>query len=499
MKILRVHGEACLQGTVRVPGDKSISHRALILASLAEGTSTLRGCVLARDCLATLRAMRALGVPITAPPSPNRDQAASPALNITVHGVGLRGLQPPKEPIDCGGSATTMRLLAGVLAAQPFPSVLTGNTQLLARPMGRIIQPLQRMGATIQALGKGNRPPLEIHPTKQLRGAVIHTPVASAQVKSCLLLAGLFAQGKTTVVQPCITRDHTERLLCTMGPLGGFAFSPQSFSILSGGPLPHPLPLRQASVSPEFLVAKGHCVPSELRALDLTIPGDMSSAAFLIAAAAVCANSHITVQHVGLNPTRMGFLNALQRMGVQWECRKSVDHAPAHAREPLGHVTIQSAPMQGVHIPSCLAQQGGLGQRREMSATAKEIVAMIDELPLLAVTATQACGTTLVRHAAELRVKETDRITGIVEELRTLGGDIQELPDGFRVRGPTRLRGARVNSRGDHRLAMALAVAGLCAQGQTTVAGAECVDDSFLGFADCLRHLGARVEEVEQP
>ncbi|MEM7495638.1 MAG: 3-phosphoshikimate 1-carboxyvinyltransferase [Myxococcota bacterium] len=477
MKTLRIRGGACLQGTAAVPGDKSISHRAVILASLATGTSTIRGFVPARDCLATVRAMRALGVPIMVEQSPDRDRAAPPASNLIVHGVGPRRLEPPKKPIDCGGSATTMRLLAGVLAAQPFSSMLTGNTQLLARPMGRIVQPLQRMGATIHALGKENRPPLAIHPAEQLCGAIIHTPAASAQVKSCLLLAGLFAQGETTVAQPCVTRDHTERLMRSLGVCV------------------RNRELESARVS--------ICPPSlqpELSRMDTVVPGDMSSAAFLIAAAAVCANSRVTIQHVGLNPTRAGFLNALRRMGIQRECREHVDDASDDAREPVGDVTIRSAPLRGIHIP-CRHSNADRDVTRckdVIHRASTSIVAMIDELPLLAVAATQARGATLVRQAAELRVKEVDRITGIAEELRKLGGDIQELPDGFRVQGPTPLRGAAVDSRGDHRLAMALAVAGLCAQGQTTVAGAECVDDSFPGFADCLRRLGARVEEAEQ-
>ncbi len=421
---------AGLRGRVRPPGDKSLSHRALLLGAIAEGASRVENFLPAADCLATLRAVRALGVEV---------EQIGPTT-LVVHGRGLHGLREPADALDCGGSGTTMRLLAGMLAGQPFLSILTGNAQLRRRPMGRIVEPLRRMGATVLGRERGRRPPLAIR-GGTLRGLAHTLPVASAQVKSALLLAGLYAEGPTTVRQPGPARDHTERLLAAMGgdlQTEGLAVT------LRPGPL-HPPP------SP------------------LTIPGDFSSAAFLVVAASLVPNSSLVVEGVGVNPTRTGLLEALREMGAEMELRDRQE--------------VSGEPSADLHVRT--------GQLRGVEVQGDRVVRMIDEFPILAVAATQARGETTVRGAAELRVKETDRIAALVAELRTMGADIEPRPDGFVVRGPTALQGSVVHSHGDHRLAMALAVAGLLATGETTVQDAGCIADSYPGFEAALARLGA--------
>ncbi len=410
-----------LQGRIRVPGDKSISHRALLLGALAEGPSRIRGFLPSGDCHATLSAMEALGVPFE----------VHDATTLTVHGRGLRGLCLPDGPLDCARSGTTMRLLAGILAGQPFSSVLTGSEQLRRRPMDRIVTPLQRMGAVIE--GRDGCAPLSIHGGGTLRGIAHDLPIASAQVKSAILLAGLYAGGSTVVRQPGPARDHTERMLGAMG----------------------------ADLNVEGLVVTLRS-PASLAPLDLRIPGDLSSAAFPLVAAALVPGSQVTVAEVGVNPTRTGLLDALGDMGADLTIVPRSDQGG----EPAADVTVRAAPLRGVTVR---------GER---------VVRMIDEFPVLAVAATQAQGTTVVGDAAELRVKETDRIATVVEELRAMGACIEARPDGFVVQGPTPLRGTVVDSHGDHRLAMALAVAALVAGGDTVIRGTDCVVDSFPGFFD---------------
>jgi 3-phosphoshikimate 1-carboxyvinyltransferase len=428
--VLRVSGpQPPLSGEVRVPGDKSISHRALILGAIASGTTRVRNFLPANDCLATLRAVRALGVEV---------EQVSPD-ELLVHGVGLRGLREPSEPIECGGSGTTMRLLAGLLAGQPFDSVLAGNAQLSRRPMDRVVIPLREMGATITGRDGGRLAPLSISGSR-LGGTTYRLPVASAQVKSALLLAGLFAEGITTLEEPLPTRDHTERMLAAMGV---------------------EVESRQGAVSVR--------PPSQLRQLDLCVPGDISSAAFLLVAASIVPDSRIALPRVGVNPGRTGILRALARMG---------SHVVLHNErleggEPVADLEASYTPLRGIAVGP------------------EEVPNMIDELPILAVAATQARGVTEIRGAAELRVKETDRIATTVEELSRMGAKIEALPDGFRVKGPTQLRGAVVSSHGDHRLAMALAVAGLVADGETVVQDAECAQDSFPGFESALASLAS--------
>jgi 3-phosphoshikimate 1-carboxyvinyltransferase len=422
---LRVRSGGTLVGRFHPPGDKSISHRALLLGALANGTSRIENFLPAQDCLATLACLRSLGVRVL----------QHDPTTVTVTGRGLDGLSAPAGPLDCVRSGTTMRLLAGILAGQRFASVLTGDPQLLRRPMRRVVAPLRAMGAEIQ--DTDGRGPLAIV-GRPLVGQHHHLAVASAQVKSALLLAGLYAQGPTVVHQPGPARDHTERMLISMGA-----------RVRVDG--------LKVSLEP----------PSSLAPLRTMVPGDISSAAFLLVAAALAPGSRITALNVGLNPTRTGLLGVLAGMGVRLEIANRHDQGG----EPVADVT---------------AWAGGL---RATDVGGDTVVRMIDEFPVLAVAATQAAGTTRVRDAAELRVKETDRIATIVAELTRMGARIEPQPDGFVVKGPTPLRGALVDSHGDHRLAMALVVAGLVAEGETVVLRAGSIADSFPGFAQRLAEL----------
>lgn len=427
MSQLTVHPATALRGHCRVPGDKSISHRALLLGALAKGSSRIFGFLPAADCLATLDCLRALGIAIE-----NRN-----ATGLIVHGRGLHGFTPPTAPLDCVRSGTTMRLLAGILAGQSFESVLTGDEQLLRRPMRRVVEPLRRMGAEIR--DTDGHAPLFIQ-GRRLHGGAHTLTVASAQVKSALLLAGLAADGPTSVSQPGPARDHTERMLAAMG----------------------------ADVQTLDLKVTLH--PSlSLFPLVLRIPGDISSAAFLLVAAVVVPSSEITICGVGINPTRTGLLEILATMGA----KLSVDNERTEGGEPVADVTACATDLQGATIAG------------------EFVVRMIDEFPILAVAATQAHGTTVVRDAEELRVKESDRIEVVVEELRALGAEIAACPDGFIVEGPTRLHGGLVHSHGDHRLAMALVVAGLVADGDVIVQDVDCIGDSFPGFIERMRAIGA--------
>jgi 3-phosphoshikimate 1-carboxyvinyltransferase len=425
-----------LQGHVRVPGDKSISHRALLLGAIADGVSQVRGFLPAADCLTTLRAVRALGIKV---------EERSPAA-LVIHGRGLAGLQEPDDVIDCGRSGTTMRLLAGLLAGQPFLSVLTGGTQLRRRPMARIVEPLRAMGAIVLGRDGGRRPPLAVQ-GGGLRGLDYELPVASAQVKSALLLAALYADGPTTLHVPGPARDHTERMLVAMG-----------------GRLRSEKPGLPGEPSTEWL----HLIPGQsLQAVDVVVPGDLSSAAFFLVAAALVPGSDVVIERVGVNPTRTGLLDVLWAMGAGI----ALHNERVVAGEPIADLSVRCSELHGVQVG------GGL------------VVRAIDEFPILAVAATQAHGETLVRDAAELRVKESDRIETTVQELRRLGAAIESRPDGFVVEGPSQLVGAVVDSHGDHRLAMALAVAGLVASGETVVQGAGCIADSFPGFEGLLARL----------
>ena len=428
-QITMTSGQA-LTGACSVPGDKSISHRAVMFGSIAEGATHVRNFLDGGDCRSTIAVMRGLGVQI---------DVITPT-ELIVHGRGLDGLQEPADVLDCGNSGTTIRLLTGLLVGQSFPTFLNGTAQIRRRPMGRIVRPLRGMGADIMGRQNGDYAPLGIRPAR-LRGMEYTMPVASAQVKSCLLLAGLYAHGLTLVIEPGPARDHTERMLAAMGA---------------------PIAVYGNKVSSERPQAP-------LKALDLTVPGDISSAAFLLVAGAITPGSHLTIRGVGVNPTRTGIVDALLAMGASITFTNLRDEGG----EPVADLVVTTSALRGTTF-------GG-----------EQIVTMIDELPILAVAATQAEGRTVVRDAHELRVKETDRIATTVSELRKLGARIEPTPDGFIIDGPTPLIGAPVESHDDHRLAMAMAVAGLVARGQTVVHGAEVTGDSFPGFEVTLQALGA--------
>src|SRR6202045_2505928 len=423
---LRVKRAPRVEAEITVPGDKSISHRAAIVAALSNGVCNLRGFLPSDDCMHTVSALRALGIQIEQP---------EPDILI-VHGK-KRVLTPPKDEIDCGGSGTTMRLLAGLLAGQTFETRLVGNPSLARRPMDRIIEPLRKMGADIVAEGPEQTPPLRIR-GGSLRGIHYRSPVASAQVKSAILLAGLFAKGKTTVDEPLASRNHTELM----------------FNYF----------LIRTAKSEDTISVFGDQVPESR---DFSIPGDLSSAAFWLVAAAAQTGGHLLVRHIGLNDTRTALLGVLVRMGAQVrEAIEDVDQL-----EPRGIVEITGAMLKGTVI------QG------------KEVAQLIDELPVLAVAGALANGTTIIRQAQELRVKETDRIAAIAHNLRAMGAQVIELSDGLEIHGPAPLRGGRIASFGDHRIAMAFAVAGLFAEGETTVQDVECVRESYPGFEAALEEF----------
>jgi 3-phosphoshikimate 1-carboxyvinyltransferase len=424
---LRIKRASRIDIEITVPGDKSISHRAVIIAALSNGTCTLRGFLPSEDCMHTVNAMRALGIKIEQPESDM----------LIVHGK-KRVLTPPKKDIDCGNSGTTMRLLAGLLAGQTFESRLVGDSGISRRPMDRVIAPLREMGANILAEGPEQTSPLCIH-GGSLRGIHYRLPVASAQVKSALLLAGLFARGKTTVEEPSPTRNHTEVLL--------------NYFLV-----------RTVQDDDGNVTVFGDQVPESR---DFTIPGDISSAAFWLVAAAAQPRGHLLVRGVGLNETRTAFLGVLLRMGAQVrEAIEDVDQL-----EPRGIVEVTGVPLKGTVI------QG------------KEVSQLIDELPILAVAGALANGQTVIRHAQELRVKETDRIAAIAHNLRTMGAQVTEMNDGLQIHGPAPLHGARVASFGDHRIAMAFAIAGLFAEGETIVQDADCVRESYPDFANVLEQF----------
>lgn len=421
-----------LTGQCSVPGDKSISHRAVMFASIAEGVSKVRNFLDGGDCRSTIQVMRDLGVEI---------EVVTPT-ELIIHGRGVDGLQEPNSVLDCGNSGTTIRLLTGLLAGQKFTSILNGTAQIRRRPMGRIVQPLRGMGAQIIGRQNGQYAPLGIAPVR-LRGMEYDMPVASAQVKSCLLLAGLYAEGLTIVREPGPARDHTERMLQAMGA---------------------PILVVGRTISSER--------PTEpLQPIDIAVPGDISSAAFLLVAGAIVPESRLTITGVGVNPTRTGIIDALLEMGAHIEFKNERDQAG----EPVADLEVRHSELRA-------ATFGG-----------QQIVTMIDELMVLAVAATQAHGRTIIRDAGELRVKETDRIASTVTELRKLGAKIEPTEDGFIIDGPTPLTGAPVESQDDHRLAMAMTVAGLVAKGSTTVYGAEVTADSFPGFEVTLQALGAKL------
>ncbi len=428
-----------------LPGDKSLSHRAALFAALAQGVSQIDNFLVSGVTRAMLDALTALEVPW---------ELQGTTLRVT--GKGPRQLCAPAKAISCGNSATTLRLLAGALAAAGIGATLDGSDGLRRRPMGRIVDPLQAMGVAIQASRSGTAPlVLQARPAQQpLRPLHYTLPVASAQVKSCLLLAALAAEGQTTLLEPGPSRDHTERILKSMG-----------VDVVSQPPS-ETQPYYQTQLTPSLAMT--------LSPLHMRLPGDLSAAAFLIVAALITPGSKITLEGVGLNPTRTGLLDALQQMGALIK----ITPLPEQAGEPLGNLTIASSALQGTRVGGPL------------------VVRMIDEFPAFAIAAAYAQGETVVADAEELRHKESDRIGKLCQELRLLGVEVEEKPDGFVIHGRPPLHGATVQSHGDHRLAMALSVAGLGASTELTVEGAEIIAESFPHFSQCLQALGAELRQA---
>lgn len=423
--MLTVDKIGTINGVITVPGDKSISHRAVMLASISDGKSVIEGFLNGEDCLSTIRCFQAMGVDIR-----QQDQ------RVEVAGKGLYGLQEPLDVLDAGNSGTTMRLIAGILAGQKFLSIVTGDQSLRQRPMARVAEPLRRMGAYIDGRDGGKLAPLAIR-GGSLKGITWQTPVASAQIKSAVLLAGLFADGETTVEEPVVSRDHTERMLSGFG-----------------------IPVKR----------KGTAVtvcPGQLTGQHIIVPGDISSAAFFMVAAAVQPGAHLVIRNVGLNPTRTGIIDVLRCMGADI----AIDNPRTFGGEDAGDIVIRGSELHGVEV-------GG-----------EIIPRLIDEIPVLAVAAAFAHGTTRITGAGELKVKETNRLTAIVTELRKMGVAIRELSDGLEIEGPNAVKGAAIESYHDHRIAMAMAVCGLFADGSTTIANSSCIDISFPGFAGLLRQL----------
>ncbi|MBI2849393.1 MAG: 3-phosphoshikimate 1-carboxyvinyltransferase [Chloroflexi bacterium] len=416
-----------LQGEIAVPGDKSISHRALILNSIASGPAHVSHFLWGDDCRATVACLRALGTNID----------GKKGERVTVHGVGMNGLREPTGILDARNSGTTMRLLAGLLAPQPFLSIITGDGSLRSRPMGRLINPLRLMGVGIKGRANDSLPPLVIAGAK-VRPIHYALPVASAQVKSAILLAGLYAEGPTTVVEPMVTRDHTERLLGAMG-------------------VKMDIHMESRGGSRQFLTVYP---PESLHPVDVDVPGDLSAAAFWLVAAAIHPRAHLNLTNVGINPTRAGIIEVLQSMGA----RLRTENQRLLGGEPVADIHIESSDLAGINIGGDLVPRA------------------IDEIPLIAVAASLAKGDTVIRDASELRVKESDRLRTTASELTRLGARIEELPDGLVIHGQTHLKGDNCDSHGDHRLAMALGIAGLVARGETVIRRAQAAGVSYPDF-----------------
>ena len=419
---------ATLRGEIRLPGDKSISHRAAILNGIARGSATVTNFAQSDDCLATVACLQALGVDIEC------DESGT----LRVKGVGGDGLCEPGDVLNARNSATTMRMLSGLLAGQPFLSVITGDSSLRSRPMDRVVQPLRLMGAGVWGRGDNSRAPLVIR-GGQLNGIRYQLPVPSAQVKSAILIGGLFADGSTVVREPVRSRDHTERLLRAMGA--------------------------EIEMNGDSIVLS----PRPLKAVDLQVPGDISSAAFWLVAGAVHGDARLELPHTGMNPTRSGIVDILRSMGADLVVRNErVLHG-----EPVADLEVGSSALRGTEIGGALVPR------------------LIDEIPVVALAACFARGKTVIRDAAELRVKETDRIRLTVKELGKMGAEVEELADGMIIHGDRRLRGAHLDSHGDHRLAMMLAVGALLAEGESEIDNAEAADISYATFWQDLRRASS--------
>lgn len=418
-----------IQGETQVPGDKSISHRAVMFGALAEGTTHISGFLQGADCLSTIDCFSRMGVVI------ERE-----GDRVTVHGKGWFGLQEPDQKLDVGNSGTTIRLMSGILATQPFHCVVEGDESIAKRPMRRVVGPLREMGAKIDGRKNGEFTPLSIR-GGDLKGITYTSPVASAQIKSAILLAGLQAEGTTTVEEPSVSRDHTERMLRAFGVQ--VTQSGKSVSVQGG---------------------------QKLIGREISVPGDISSAAFLIAAVMMLPESELLIKNVGINPTRTGIIDVVRAMGGTIELRNE----RVVNEEPVADIYVAHTKLHGTVI------EGDLIPR------------LIDEIPVIAVMATQAVGETIIRDAAELKVKETDRIATVVSQLGKFGAKVQPTDDGMIITGECDLHGADINSMGDHRIGMAMAIAGLASQGETIVRQAEAIDVSFPGFATLLASICQR-------
>ena len=420
-----------LKGTVSVPGDKSISHRGIMFGSIADGTTEIHNFLPGADCLATIRCFRTLGIEI--------EQEGS---TVTVHGKGLHGLSAPSHILDVGNSGTTTRLLSGILAGQPFESKLSGDESLNSRPMKRIIDPLTQMGADISSILHNGCAPLYIAPSR-LHGIHYDSPVASAQVKSCILLAGLYADGETSVTEPGLSRNHTELMLKEFGA-----------DIRSV----HDLDCSRTTA----IIQPGR----ELHGQKLTVPGDISSAAYFIAAGLIVPDSEIRITNVGINPTRAGILKICEDMGARIE----LSNERTEGGEKIADITVRTSRLHGTVI------EGDI------------IPALIDEIPVIAVMAAVAEGTTVIRDAAELKVKETDRIETVTDNLKAMGCDVTPTEDGMIINGG-KLKGASIHTLLDHRIAMAFSIAALAAEGRTRILDSKCVDVSYPAFYDTFEEL----------
>jgi len=424
-----------LRGTLSLPGDKSISHRAALIGALAEGKTRIENFATSADCASTLNCLHQLGVGV------EREKTT-----VLIEGVGLDGLREPKESLDCGNSGSTMRMLAGVLAGQNFSSTMIGDESLSKRPMKRVIAPLEMMEAKVESTD--GHAPLLVHGRRPLNAIQYETPIASAQVKSCILLAGLHSEGKTSVIENVTTRDHTERMLRWFG----VEVKEEKFE--NGA----------AKLSIEGL--------QNYKARDLFVPSDISSAAFFLVAASCLPESNLKLNNVGLNPTRNAIIQTMIDLGADIK----IENEHEQSNEPVGDITVRQS--AGLNPQSAILKGSVIAQ-------------LIDELPILAVYGSQLEGGFEIRDAKELRVKESDRIATVVENLRAMGAEVEEYEDGLRV-SKSNLKGAKVNSHGDHRIAMAFAVAGLLATGETEIIGAESVAVSFPNFFELLESVVER-------
>jgi len=432
MKKLVVQPAKGVKGVIAVPGDKSISHRSVMLGSLAYGTTRVKNFLTSADCISTMNIFKAMGV-----------QIKQKGTYLEIQGKGLNSLKPPKKILNAGNSGTTSRIILGLLAGQPFTSRLTGDKYLRRRPMKRVVGPLAQMGARFMGDGSVDFLPLKIE-SRRLKGITYRLPVASAQVKSALLLAGLFAEGKTAVIEPTPTRDHTERMFSAFGI---------------------PYQKRKSTIT-----VKGPIKPFKAR--KIKVPGDISSAAFFIVAGLITPNSRLLLKNIGVNPTRTGLLEVLKKMGGK------ITVYPKKTREgeePIADILVQSS-----HLKAIVLDDENIIPR------------MIDEFPIFAVAATQAKGTTIVKKAEDLKVKESDRILMMAVTLKKMGANIQPTEDGWVIKGATPLKGCTVSSGGDHRIAMSLAIAALIAQGSTTILDTENINTSFPHFELLLKQVAKR-------